>query len=217
MFIFISCTSAQVKKIVMKNVAEVRYNVFEGETEHFSVTFMTGMREDPYSSDGYSNTLVEFGVLTLVSKNTSAIYDTAQKKYALNVDINTYSGDFDINPFDRTLVADVQKVMSDTASISVQINIADITEIIALTNGLENATINYATALDVALTELKPEISALIKNKKLQAEVYIKIITDLNRDFNKFYWYVAIIDRHEYTIAVIIDPSSGELVAKRIN
>ena len=215
MFTLSGCGKATTKSIVMNNLAEVRYNVFEGESENFSITFMSGMREDPYCADGLANPLIEFGVITLVSKNEGAVYDAAQKKYTITIDFNSYNGDFDINPFDRSLVADIQKVVSDTSNISIQVLVADITEIVTLTNGLSNATINYDKALTLALNELKTEIKPLIKNKQLHAEVYIKIITDLNRTFNKFYWYVALLDDSGKTIAVIIDPISGELVAKR--
>ncbi|MFA5758188.1 MAG: hypothetical protein WC942_02275 [Clostridia bacterium] len=216
MFTFSGCGKATTKSIVMDSLAEVRYNVFEGESENFSITFMSGMREEPYLANGKANPLIEFGVITLVSKNEGAVYDTAQKKYIITIDLNSYSGDLDVNPFDRSLVADIQKVVSDTANISIQIIVADITEIVVLTNGLFDATINYDKALTLALDELKAEIKPLIIDKKLNAEVYIKIITDLNRTFNKFYWYVALLDSEGNTVAVIIDPISGELVAKKV-
>ena len=57
-------------------------------------------------------------------------------------------------------------------------------------------------------------MDGLISNGKLNAEIYIKLLNDRSNHDSKYYWYVAIVNKEAY-YAVVINPETGEIVAKK--
>ena len=210
-FAFYGCGASQTD-LALQNMAEVRYNVFSGENNVYVATFMSGKRESPYVVNGICEKQVEFGMVTIKYK-TNDMPTVAQ--YELSVGDNIYKGNLEYNNYEGTLMVDIQKVVSDDAQISLKV-ITNVDEQICTlepkTKGME---ITWRTALDIALESLGDEAKSYISKGKMNGEVYVKIITDLNNSFDNFYWYVSIVGTNGKTNGVIIDPQSGEVIAKK--
>lgn len=198
--------------LALKNLSEVRYNIFSGENDVFVATFMSGERETPYVVNGICEKRVEFGMLTVKYK-TSDMPTIA--KYKLLVGDNEYSGELEYNNYEKTLMIDINKVVSDDAKIVLQV-ITDIDNkecnLDAKTSDME---ITWRSALDIAINAFGDDYNSYIAKGKLNGEIYVKIITDIAGNFDDYYWYVSIVGTNGKTNSVIINTKSGEIIAKK--
>ncbi len=210
-FAFCGCGTTQ-SELILQNIAEVRYNIFSGENNIYVATFMSGKRESPYVVNGICEKQVEFGMLTVKYKSKD-MPNVAQ--YELSIGENVYKGNLEYNNYESSLMVDIQKVVADDAQIKLKVitNIDEQTcELSPKTKDME---ITWRTALDIALESMGDDVKSYISKNKINGEVYVKIITDLNSNFDDYYWYVSIVRTDGKTSGVIIDPQSGEVIAKR--
>ncbi len=209
---FTGCTNKYVN-LTKENLAEVRHNLYAGETDNLSVTFMSGYREKDYVINGYNTQLIEFGVVTINLKNDNiSKSDTAN--YVLLVNTNRYEGECEINPFDGSYVADIKQLVSQDADISLKFTIGSFTEEIALNNVSSAWKIDYNEALNIACKQLKPQLKKMI-NGTFMGETYIKIIYDNKIQSGEYFWFVNFVGRTGTTHSVIIHPNTGEVLAKK--
>jgi len=209
--IFTGCNTSTLD-LVLENMAEVRYNVFSGEDDVVSLTFMSGKRENPYVVNGVCEKTVDFGLLTVKFKNDDL---PTSANYRINADDLEYSGALEFNNYENTFLVDIQKIVSDDTNITVAVIVgSDIYEVtlISQTKAFE---ITWYTALQIAVEEMKEDLQNYVKNNTLDGEVYVKVIVDINNQFSNYYWYVCIVNSDGDTNAVIIDPTSGEVIAKK--
>ena len=208
--VFSACGANKID-VVLDNLAEVRYNVFSGENEEFSATFMSGKREDPYIVNGTCEKQTEFGMLCVKYKKSDM---PIVAQYKLDVNGTEYTGNLEYNKYDSTLMVDIKKVVDDNAKINLTISTTNGDLTCALDAKTDNLQITWRSALEIALETLDTKIDEYFSKGKLNGEVYIKIITDLNSNFDTYYWYVSIVGINGNTNGVIIDPQTGEVVAQ---
>ena len=208
-FIFCSC-GQNIHQKCKNNLADLRYNYFEAETENWAVSLTSGMRESPYNIDGISSDLVEFTIVTIVPK-TSKI----NIGYAYQVDINeeSFEGQFEKSPYDDSYAVDLGVKVEDEDEIYVYINDGQSSEVAKLECISKNFQLTAEDALFLAVDNATTEINTNLKNN---FEVYVKIITDVNKQFNDKFWYVLFVDEEDNEITVILDPNSGEIILKKV-
>ncbi len=211
LFTFCGCGTSQAD-LALQNMAEVRYNVFSGENNIYVATFMSGKRESPYVVNGICEKQVEFGMVTIKYK-TSDMPTVAQ--YELSVGDKVYKDNLEYNNYESTLMVDIQKVVSDDAQIGLKVITNTDEQTCVLEPKTKGMEITWRTALDIALKSLGDEMKSYISKGKMNGEVYVKIITDLNSNFDDYYWYVSIVGTNGKTSGVIINPQSGEVIAKK--
>ena len=199
--------------LMQKNLSEYRKVLYVASTPNFDATFTTGKREDPYLLNGVSEKKVEYGVLT-VKFNKEIV---TQPTFTLLIDTIQFSGKLEKNPFDNTYVADIEKEVSDVADINLKIMVEEINDNINMDNASADWKINYKKALSIATAEFEDILPNYIKNNKLKAESHIKIVGSTDKDLPKIYWYVSIICQNGDSFACIIDPYSGEILARKDN
>lgn len=209
--LMLSACGASKVDLALNNLAEVRYNVFSGENDNFTANFMSGKRENPYAVNGVCQKQVEFGMLTIKYKTDDA---PIVAQYKLKIGENEYSGSLEYNPYDKTLMVDIGKVVEDNAEIMVTVTTTKGDESCTLNAKTTDLEITWRTALEIAIKNLDKDFEKYISKGKLNGEVYVKIITDLNGAFDTYYWYVSIVGTNGSTNGVIIDPNSGEVIAK---
>ncbi len=210
--VFTACGTDKVD-LALSNLAEVRYNVFSGENDRFTATFMSGQRENPYIVNGICQERVDFGMLTIKFKTADR---PMVAQYRLTVNDKEYTGNLEYNNYDGTLMVDIQQVVADDATIKLTV-ITDQEEISCdIAPKTTNLEITWRSALEIALAECSEQYKNYISKGKLNGEVYVKIITDLNASFDTYYWYVSIVGTNGSTIGVIIDPHTGQVIAKNI-
>ena len=208
--VFSACGADKID-LVKANIAEVRYNVFSGENEEYTATFMSGERENPYIVNGVKEDIVEFGMLTIKYKSSDM---PIVAQYTLKIDEQEFKGNLEYNKYDGTLMVDIGKIVSDNAVIELTVTTDNGDSKCTISPKTENLEITWASALEIAVEEFGDEINDFITKGNFNGEVYIKIITDLNSSFDDYYWYVSIVGSNGNSMGVIIDPHSGEVIAK---
>lgn len=209
-FAFCGC-GASSTDLALENLAEVRYNIFSGENDTYVATFMSGKRENPYVVNGVCEKQVEFGMVT-VKYRLPDMPTVAQ--YELTIGENTFKGNFEYNAYESTLMVDIQKVVSDDAQITLKVITNQDEKTCALQPQTKGMEITWRTALDIAIKSFGADFDAYISKGRFNGEVYVKIITDLNGNFDDYYWYVSVVGTNGKTCSVIINPQSGEVIAK---
>lgn len=204
---------SKIYNLTKKNLAEIRYNIFTGDSDNFHITFMSGQREKDYVINGYNSELINFGVVTISLKNETL--DTTNSNFALTINTLRYEDILEKNPFDGTLVADIGTIVdNEIKSITIKVFIDKIIEEITLTNISYNWNVDYNDALKIACKSLSEELTPLLTNEFL-GEAYIKIIEDTIENKDNYLWYVNFVSRNGIQHSIIIDPITSKVLAKK--
>ncbi len=208
LFGFAGCESAY-SRAFDKSISEYQNNLFVAEDSEFKITFATGKRENPFNVDGNATELVSYGVLTCFRVGGSL--NKHEASFNLIINGNEYVGKFEVNPFDQSFVYDIEEECEDSAIISVSV-FADSKQFdYVLANALSDSDARAEEIIEVAKSELKPQLSTLNKVKGVKAEIYIRLIASSGRPL----WYVSAVFDDGRVVAVVISPSTKEVLAKK--
>jgi len=209
-FVFIGCN--KYLNITKNSLAEIRYNIFVGNSDNFDITFMSGKREKNYVINGYNTELIDFGVLTVTLKDNNLNYSNSS--FALTIDTLRYEGLFERNPFDDTLVSDIGVLVDNNVQcLNLKIIVDNISEDITLSNISYDWNVDCNDALKIATKQLNEELTPLITSEFL-GEIYVKIIPDTINNKN-YLWYVNFVSRDGIKHSVLINPITKEILAKK--
>lgn len=208
------CNSLKVYDYAKNNIAEYRQNLYVGENENISVSLTSGCREKDYVVNGFCTEPIEFAVLTFNLKQDVSVPETVN--YVLTVGTARYDGLLEKNPYNGSYVCDIKKIIESQEVITAKIIAGDFVDYVELKTVTEKWNVNYDNALRLACVELKNELSEFIENNEFYAECYIKIINDETISENNYFWYVNFVSKTGKTFAVVIDPVSNEIMAKKV-
>lgn len=206
--ILCSCSSNTLNK-VGASLSEIRQVFYVGETDTFKATFMCGKREKDYVINGYNTDLIDFGVVTITLKKSTTLKNP---RISMTANTNRYESELEENPFDGTYVCDL-KLITNVDGITLKIYYGSKTEQVELKNISSAWKVDCNQALKVACKQLKSELKPLI-DTEFKGETYVKIIEDTKVNKGNYYWYVTFVGRNGVKHTVIIDPSSGNILAK---
>jgi len=207
-FFIIGCSNNY--SLANDNISEIRRELYEGNTEDLSASYICGERESEYLMDGNSTPLTEFGVITFYPETESA----ETPNFILTIDDQIFSGTLEQNPFDRSYVADIEKCLSGTIITAVFIS-GDISTTIELQKINTDWEITAEKALEITCDKMGSDFNNFIDGENFSGECYIKIVHDSSLSSDSYYWYVNIINAEEQSFSAIIDPFSGDLLAKK--
>lgn len=212
--IMISCTDTNYIAI-QNSLSEERKNIFIGETEDFSVNFMTGKREKDYVINGYNTELIDFGVVTFTLKNDR--FNDENLKCIVEINNKKYEEILEKNPFDGSFVADIKTAVENYQSIFVKLKANNYENECELTNLNSEWKINNKKALEIAYKNFKRKLKKQISNGEFEGEVYIKILNNTSVSKDDYLWYINFVCRNGKNYACIIDTNSSKVLAKREN
>lgn len=203
---FCGCkNSTKQETVVQSSLSEYRKNLFVGNGSGFSVTFTSGEREEPYVMDGENQKLKDFGVLTLKFNNLPANLP----QFELKVNEKTYTGQFEKNPYDNTFVYDICTQVNDEDNLNLYL--VDFDEYVKLDCVSKNWQFDYVSALNIFSEKYKEEIKNQTENNVLNAEIYVKIVTD-SKNMENIYWYVLMVCKKGDMFASLIDTKTGQII-----
>lgn len=205
------CGYSRIYDMAHNNIAECRQVMYVGKTNNLSVDLISGTREQNYVVNGYCTDSIAFGVVTFKIL-TDINIDTAN--YVLTIGTTRYDGILERNPYDNTYMCDVKALINTNDVITAKIIAGEFVESVELNNITADWNVNSDNALKLAVSELTKELKTFIENDEFKAESYIKIVNDDEVD-ETYYWYVSFVGRNGKTYAVIIDPISNEILAKK--
>jgi hypothetical protein len=202
-----ACQSALNK--YSSNISEIRDEVMIGESENFTVTLISGERENPFEVDGKTDEKIDFTVVTITPKHE----DECEFTYRIKIGEEILSGKFTPHPFKKTYSFEVEKRTTGTAFLAIGDgeNIYEIN----LTSVKTDNTISYSDALDIACHRLKDSIESVTVDDVLNCEIFIRYIENPISSEKAYYWYVAFAPEKYTTFATLIDTVTGEIIAVR--
>lgn len=195
-----------------ENVSDIRYGIFDGECEEYNATFVYGIREKPYVLDGISNKGVEFGIITVVFSNRPSENETVS--YSLKIGDETYSGTLEKSPYSNEYMADIGKLATEDSKMFLSVCVGSEEE---TTTKLDNKSklwqISSSKAKEIGLKALKSNIEK-IENEKQNYEIYVKIISQQQTNFGKYYWNVSIVSEKGEKHSVLFSTNSEDILVK---
>lgn len=207
-FLFTGCTSPSNENYI----ADIRNGIFDGECEEFNATLVYGLRETPYQSNGIANKLVEFGIISVVFENAPSESETV--KYALSIDgETTLSGTLEKSPYTTEYMADIGTTIDPASTIKLTISYGDEEKEISLDSKNSSWTITSEKALEVGLNAFKDEIATYNKNNQTY-EIYVKIMTQQETNFGKYFWSVSIVSSSGEKHNIVLSSNSEEILLK---
>lgn len=200
-----------IKYEMLNNLSDVRYNLFEAVTQEAKVTLMCGLREEPYEYNGLSNRKCEFGVITVnfINAQVADGFD-----FSLQAGQKEYKGKLERNPYQHNYMADIEALIGDDENVYLTINGVGSEMVLVCIS--KNWTVQYKNALEIATTHFETNAKQFFKNRKFNAECYLKIIYDENSDFETYLWYFGIVGTDSNRLSLVIDVNSGQILASSI-
>ena len=206
-FLFSGCTQSQNEN----NIADIRQEIFDCECEEFNATFVCGMRENPYQANGVANKLTEFGIISVVFESKPQ-----QENISYSLVLNnekTFSGQLEKNPYSNEYMADVGFSVDPNSSLSLTISVGGEEKEIVLQNKSNSWTIKSEDALEIGLDAFKDEIANFNKNNETY-ELFVKIMTQQQTNFGKYYWNVSIVSSSGKKHNVVFSTENPEILLK---
>lgn len=210
LFLFSGCTSTNYNNLL----SDVRYGVFDGQCEDYSVTFTYGLREKPYFPDGIANEKVEFGIVSVVFTDSFSVDKTVY--YSIKINENVTSGTLEKSPYTDQYMADIGKICSDGDEISIEIYFGDeIVDVdsISLKNKSADWEVDYKKAMNEGITALSAEIENMTQNK-LTYEIQVKILNEQETNFGVYFWSVTLISSDGDRCNVVLDTTTADILLK---
>lgn len=178
------------------------------------MSFTCGVRESDFKLDGYHTDTVEFGVLTV--ELPKDVEYSGSATFKLNYNNKVTSGKLEQNPFDLSLMADIGFIVQDVNSVDVSFTMGNNTTSITLNDVTSNFNYNYMSAYDIFIKHSENELKQFVVDNKFMAEVYIKIMHDNSID-SGYYYLVRVIGVKGTVLSAIINPITGEILAKTVS
>lgn len=195
-------------------IIEQRENLFIATDNLYQVSFSGGMREQNYAFDGVKNEMVPFGILTFNRLDYDPLA-TDSYTYTVNIDGVEYSGTLVNDEVENSYSVDLGVNASPTAQMDVTIEFTGYTfkQNLACVSG--DFAVDQAAALKIANKEMQSQLNNLV-TKENNIEAVIKIVRDYtSEDVCNYYWYVGGVTTNGETIGVLIDTTTGEILAKK--
>ena len=200
----VSCNTS-IEEFVSHNVSETRENFYFGKSGNDIATFTDGRREENYVMDGVCSKLIPYGVIVLLSdKNLGT-----NPKFVLLCKDRSFSGNFEVNPFDGSLVADIGEMIGDVDTMS--LNIVDSNLSIQLDNISSSWQTTCSKVLNIFTQAKKDILNSYVKQGVLKGEIYIKIVSD-KFDAKNIYYYVLFVGQDSNSFATLIDVYSSQIL-----
>ncbi len=203
-FTFIGCKE---ENPLLPYLSELKKDVFEGQSQNFSLKAYYGFKESPVNPDGNKGNTVWNLTFKLLEKET----DTATYTLTFNYNGETLVKNFGLSPVLDALTVDFQIKDFSLKEFTVCVAVSDISEEVTLKSVIPEGTISYTSAL----SSLYKNQNQLIKSyytdgEKFSAEITQRIIVKDGRS----YWYVGITSSSGLK-ALLIDGKTGEILAIR--
>lgn len=196
------------------HISDIRYGIFDGQCESYTVTFMYGLRENPYFPDGVANKKVEFGIISVAFVEKLSEDETVY--FSLEINGNILSGTLEKSPYTDDYMTDIGKICSDSDSLYLDIYFEKSeTQIqkLALTNKSSQWEVDYNEALKNGVTALSEEIKRIL-NKEQTYEIHVKILEEKQTNFGVYFWSVSVISSSGLKHNIVFSTSSLDILVK---
>jgi len=177
---------------------------FAGESEQFAVSVEKGRREKTFIADGKATDVVDFCQITVIPLKSN---DYKSINFVIKGDDSTLSGEITTSYFGEFF----SLIELGFTPKTVTVTAGEETCEIELTDMLEGK-LTSSDAVNIAKAAIKDKIAKDNEEYKAEREIYVKLITG---DRTNYYYYVSFIGDGVDYWAMLIDPSTGDIISKR--
>ncbi|MCL2370908.1 MAG: hypothetical protein FWC80_06765 [Firmicutes bacterium] len=210
--LFAACGTSSPFGRYERNLSELRDNVFVAYDDYMRIEVVSGRREEPFVIDGSSGESVPFTVIT-ITPTAEARRDSFS--YRVSMNDAEFTGNFLPHPFLDTFSCDIAASTSDRTITVVVTGGDDIERTFELTSIVNDEMIKAEDAFLIARERLDASLTDFMSGNRLNAEIYIRLVTNPITSSDVFFWYVAFVTSDSQTFAVLVDPMSSEILAVR--
>ena len=189
-----------------ENVSELRENIFSGAADDIAISEFYGFKETPYVNDGK----VGAKVYALTFKLNIAP-DEIKRSVKLQKDDRVYSADFATDAITSEYKAVMEIRLENIKEFSVDYICGSENQSIVFKSVLPENCLSYTQALQALYDKQRPLLDSFSADGKLNAELYMRIFVRKEKP----YWYVGIASGNDRLKALLIDGTSGNLLAAR--
>lgn len=205
-----SCLFACKQKVdYFSYVSELRKDIFTAENDEVSLLVYAGAKENPAIFDGVKNeTRLIVGVKAIFNEEPQT---AVTAKICFN-DKN-YELPLDFHPVKRALAGEVEVPVLPENSVEVVLCYNQTEVCLTANSRLNQDTIAYSDALDSVTKKADDFFKEHTKNGVLKAEIVIRLLCEQNKN----YYYVGLVCAEGLKRSYLVDGTTGEVVAEKIN
>lgn len=183
----------------MENVSERRSGYFTADNAGLSVTAVSGVREEPFSSDGRASSLKPYTLITLAPSefDIDAVY-----AYELETGGDKFGGTMIVHPFAASFSAEIDFEL--TTDFTLVVKRGKDSVMLKMKSRVTDSMLNFARAIDAAKNEIKP---------KGEYEIRARLVKN-PFDADGLCWHIAFITASGES-GVLLDPESAKVLAKK--
>ena len=199
--------------VLKSRISYIQSDSFYGECEAYSLYVIAGEKEKPFVADGIKGDMKEFCRLTIRTKDNSII--SGNITYKFTYDGEEVSGTF-LKDYGNSMSAETGVKAHAKGMSNLTVSNGESEYTIELVDNMSDSKVSIERAYEIAKDEFKERIAEeTADGKEFNKEINIKFVNDWTDSESEYYYYVAFIGADKRGYAVLIDRTSGEVVAKR--
>ena len=189
---------------VKDNVSRLTEAYYAGESDLFAVTIEKGRREKSFVADGIARDVCDFQEIIVTPLKSN---DYQSVSYVICSDGKTLSGEIKCGKSGEF----VDSIALDFVPKTISVTAGDVKSDIEL-NSILDGKVSAADVINIAKDALKEKIDKEYSEGKAEREIYVKLIT---ADRESYYYYVSFIGDGVDYWAMLIDPSTGNIISRK--
>ena len=202
------------KSALEKRISTYQDAVYVGANDDFHADFITGEKEKLIVIDGEVGEMVPFATLTVTPRSSDLFNNTYT--YVLKGENGEKTGELVKDVVGAAFSAEVTGAEEIGKILSMKVIAEGIMESeIPLVNKVEG-TLSRKEVLAIAEREFKDAITSESDTGNLEREIYIKLVNALSSEDAPYYYYVSFIKSPSDYWALLLDPTTGEVISKKI-
>lgn len=213
---FVACnseTQQEEKSALEKRVSTCHDAVYVGENDDFSADFILGEKEKLIEIDGKVGELTPFATLTVTPRSASLYNNTYT--YKIKGEAGERTGDLTKDVVGAAFTAEIENAKEIGKVLSLTVSCEGILESeVPLVDKMEG-TLPRKEILAIAEREFQDAIKAESDTGNLEREIYVKLVNALSSD-SPYYYYVSFIKSPSDYWALLLDPTTGEVISKKV-
>lgn len=201
-----SCGMSTIK-LVEDNISEITKVYYYGENDSFSASIACGERENDYVTNGKSDDLVDFCLLS-VNLNGDGRKELIKAK--IKIGDNEENIELLVNKKNDAYMIDLERVLTGEEAVSIEVN----GETLTLQPISNDFQIDYSRALEIACENLEDKIVRAKSFTNLNAECYLRVLDKHSNDLEGTYWCFTVFNVDGENFSIIISTADGSIFAK---
>ena len=202
------------KSPLEKRVSTYQDAVYVGSNDDFHADFITGEKEKLIVIDGEVGEMVPFATLT-VTPRSSALFNNTYT-YLLKGESGERTGELVKDVVGAAFSAEVVDSKEIGKILSLTVISDGILESEIIFVDKVEGTLPRKELLAIAEKEFSDVIAAETDTGNLEREIYIKLVNALSDEDSPYYYYVSFIKSPSDYWALLLEPTTGEVISKKI-